>query len=254
MQVEDIRRVIVVAVSLVLVTLLLLWLAPEKDGSRTVFEAVRSSRLAQSEARERAAERSAADRQQGSIVADASAGGEDKAVAGGNPSQPGTSAGPGDTAEGAPLERLPPRPPLSGETLQADTPKPQLLPRPVALDGARIAYRQGTIILPGVEALPLDQRCGTGGDAFPCGVMARTELRRFLRGRSIECDVPPDFGVRRGEATSTCSVAGDDIGRWVIENGWGKATAGGPYGEAQADARKARRGVWQYDATPTETR
>ncbi|NDW05025.1 thermonuclease family protein [Jiella pacifica] len=253
MQVEDIRRVIVVFAGLVLVTLPLLWLAPEKDGSRTVFEAVRSSRLAQSEARERAAERRAADERQGS-VAGASAGGEDGAGAGNISPEPGTSAEPGSTAKDAPLERLPPRPPLSDESLRADTPKPQLLPRPVALDGARIAYRQGVIILPGVEAMPLDQRCGTGADAFPCGVMARTELRRFLRGRSIECDVPPDFGVRRGEATSACTVAGDDIGRWVVENGWGKATAGGPYVEAQAAAKKARRGVWQYDdATPTET-
>lgn len=248
LQVEDIRRVIVVAVGLVLVTLLLLWLAPEKDGSRTIFEAVRSSRLAQSEARERAAERSAAEEPRAG-VAGASAGAEDDAGAISPP--PGTSPKAGDEQD-APLERLPPRPPLSDETLQADTPRPQLLPRPVALDGTRIAYRQGVIVLPGVEALPLAERCGTGADAFPCGVMARTELRRFLRGRSIECDVPGDFGVRRGEANSACTVAGEDIGRWVVENGWGKATAGGPYVEAQAAAKKARRGVWQYDATPTQ--
>lgn len=249
MEVEDVRRVIVVAVGLVLVTLLLLWLAPEKDGSRTVFEAVRASRLAQSEARERAAERIAAEKQQAGATG-ASAGAEDDAS--GISPPPGTSPEAGDMQDEAPLERLPPRPPLSDETLQADTPKPQLLPRPVALDGARIAYRQGVIVLPGVEALPLDQRCGSGADAFPCGVMARTELRRFLRGRSIECDVPPDFGVRRGEATSSCTVAGEDIGRWVVENGWGKAVDGGRYVEAQAAAKRARRGVWQYDATPTQ--
>ncbi|MCE7029373.1 thermonuclease family protein [Jiella avicenniae] len=241
---EDVRRVIVVAVSLVLVTLLLLWLAPEKGDFRTVFDAVRSSRLAAAESRrQETATRIAEHPESGETTAD------DPSRAG----APSPDAAPSEasgTADDGALERLPPRPPLSDETLRADTPKPQLLPRPVALDGARIAYRQGTINLPGVEALPLDQRCGTGAEAFPCGVMARTELRRFLRGRSIECDVPPEFGVRRGEATSACTVAGDDIGRWVVENGWGKATAGGPYAEAQAAAKKARRGVWQYDAVP----
>ncbi len=246
LDVEDIRRVIVVAVSLVLLTLLLLWLAPEKDGSRTVFEAVRSSRLAEARSNEREASNDITQPTDGKETSK-------RPSTVGEPTLDAGSSEAGGAADEGPLERLPPRPPLSDEKFRADTPKPQLLPRPVALDGARIAYRQGVIVLPGIEALPLDQRCGTGADAFPCGVMARTELRRFLRGRSIECDVPPEFGVRRGEANTACTVAGEDIGRWVVENGWGKATDGGPYAEAQAAARKARRGVWQYDAVSPAT-
>ncbi|TFF27137.1 hypothetical protein E3C22_01250 [Jiella endophytica] len=236
--IEDVRRTIVVAVALVLVFWMVLWLAPAKDGRHTVFDpapqppvtttaATGSEKPARTTARPEDAALSETSEDQ---MAVRSIDGEDL---------------PGSSGPSAPLERLPPRPPLSEAKLRPDTPKPRLLPRPVALDGARIAYRQGVITLPGVEALPLAERCGPDEGNFPCGVMARTELRRFLRGRSIACDVPQDFGLKRGEATSACTVADEDIGRWVVENGWAKAAPGGPYEKAEAAAKEAKRGLWR---------
>ncbi|WP_083594238.1 thermonuclease family protein [Aurantimonas sp. 22II-16-19i] len=238
--VEDIRRNIVVAVGLILVFAVVMWLAPEKDDLRTVFDAARprqpvaateTADPAKGEPRQRRGD-AAVPAQPGSGITQAA-----------RVAPQGTPSGPGDGAE--PLERLPPRPPLSDDDQQPDTPKPRLLARPVALDGARVAYRQGVVTLPGVEALPLNERCGSGAEDFPCGVMARTELRRFLRGRSIACDVPDDFGLKRGEATSACTVGSEDIGRWVVENGWARAAPGGAYEEVEAAARQARRGIWR---------
>ncbi|MBP0614612.1 thermonuclease family protein [Jiella mangrovi] len=237
--VAAIRRNIAVAVGLMLVFAFVMWLAPEKDAGRTVFEAGRS--------RPQAPATQTANEPQKTSPRDERVAGQRSST-----STPASHsmASRGETAAGAsteqePLERLPPRPPLSDEALRADTPRPKLLPRPVALDGAHIAYRQGVITLPGVEAVPLAEQCGSGAAAFPCGVMARTELRRFLRGRSIACEVPDDFGVRRGEATTACTVADEDIGRWVVENGWARATPDGPYVEVEAAARKAQRGIWR---------
>lgn len=236
--VEDIRRNIVVAVGLVLVFAVVMWLAPEPDDLRTVFDAARPRQpMTAKEAGEPAGSAPRQERD-AAAVADRQGGGDMRgARAAPQEAAPDPSAGE--------LERLPPRPPLSGETLQPDTPKPRLLARPVALDGARIAYRQGVVTLPGVEALPLNERCGSSAEDFPCGVMARTELRRFLRGRSIACDVPDDFGLKRGEATSACTVGDADIGRWVVENGWARAAPGGPYADVEATARQSKRGIWR---------
>ncbi|MCB8835994.1 thermonuclease family protein [Aurantimonas sp. VKM B-3413] len=151
-------------------------------------------------------------------------------------------AGAGDEA----MVRLPPREPLSKpKELKPAPPKDQLLARPIAIDAGRIAYRQGVITLPGVESLPLKAECGTGAAAWPCGVRSRTELRRFLHGRSIRCEVPADFGERRGTATSACTVGSDDVGGWVVANGWAKAAPGGPYAQAEEEAKRARLGIWR---------
>ncbi|MBO0904195.1 thermonuclease family protein [Jiella sonneratiae] len=243
--VAAVRRHIATAAGLVLLFALVIWLAPDRGPERTVFEA--ANRRPVAEPAGGAAPRS--DEESGKRAAEASRPEKDQAapgVAGKAPAATGDAAG-------EPLERLPPRPPLSAPELRADTPKPQLLARPIALDGARIAYRQGVVTLPGVEALPLNAQCGAGAAAFPCGVKARTELRRFLRGRSIACDVPADFGVRRSDAASACTVAGEDIGRWVVENGWAKATPDGPYGEAEATAKRQRRGIWETDTPAAAT-
>ncbi|MEX6505826.1 thermonuclease family protein [Jiella sp. M17.18] len=163
------------------------------------------------------------------------------------PQQTGARAvGPADVAaQGGALERLPPRPPLSKPADLKEPAKPQLLSLPIAVDAGHIAYRQGVITLPGVDPLPLSAACGSGADARPCGVRSRTELRRFLRGRSIECDVPSDFGEKRSAATTACSVDGEDIGAWVVANGWAKAVPGGPYVKAEDAARQAHLGIWQ---------
>ncbi|MBO0663947.1 thermonuclease family protein [Jiella sp. MQZ9-1] len=231
---DDIRRSIVILAALSLTAAGLIWLAPHQPAGRSIFDAAPTT------------------------------GGELSEAAGASPSSPATTNAqppvklerPGTvrsvtakdiTAYGghgdAPLIRLPPRQPLSQPEPQPSKPKRQLLPRPIAIDGGHIAYRQGVITLPGVEALPLRERCDT--DARPCGALARTALRRFLRGRSIACDVPFDFGKKRGEATTACSVGGEDIGAWVVENGWARAVPGGRYEQAETSAKAARRGIWQ---------
>ena len=236
LQLEVVRRTIVVAVALCLVFAFVLWLAPEKDGRETVFDPRPETHAASNTVKtgSPAARRDATD---GAPPA------SDARTSGGPTPEDGSSQGGSDGA--GDLERLPPRPPLSDEELRPDTPQPRLLARPIALDGGRIAYRQGVIVLPGVLAVPLTERCGPKTLNYPCGVMARTELRRFLRGRSIACDVPEDFGLKRGEATSACTVGDEDIGRWSVENGWAKSEPGGPYDEAQASAKEARRGIWR---------
>lgn len=147
-----------------------------------------------------------------------------------------------------PLRRVAPREPLSRLAAPEREPEPiqkRLLPRPIAMDAGHIRIDRATIVLAGIEAPAADARCGEGGAAWPCGARARTALRAYLRGRSVECEAPRDFGDRKETVTSACTLAGEDIASWIVANGWAKAEAGGPYGELETRARNAGRGIWR---------
>ncbi|WP_367117475.1 thermonuclease family protein, partial [Mesorhizobium sp.] len=70
----------------------------------------------------------------------------------------------------------------------------------------------------------------------------RTAFRAFLRGRAVVCTVPPEGG--RDLITAECRVGNQDVGQWLIENGWARAAKGGPYVEAGDKARMARKGIF----------
>ncbi|WP_331822257.1 thermonuclease family protein [Aurantimonas sp. A2-1-M11] len=154
----------------------------------------------------------------------------------------------GPPADG-PLRRLPPRElePAPQDTAERASGKTRqiLLPRPIARDIGHLMVGRGTITLPGITPLPLQRTCGEGADAWPCGTRARTALRGYLRSRSIRCEVPEEFGQREETITSACTLRGQDIGAWIVRNGWAEATPGGPYGDAEAEARREKRGIWR---------
>ena len=49
----------------------------------------------------------------------------------------------------------------------------------------------------------------------------------------------------RRPSPRACSRAGDDVGAWIIRNGWAEAAPGGPYEDAEAEARRDKRGIWR---------
>ena len=154
----------------------------------------------------------------------------------------------GDLDE-TPLRRVQPPPAAPTETAPAaaaDQPtKIRLLAQPVAVAAGTIAIGAGVIALPGLRAPALEQRCSSGSVDWPCGVRARTELRAYLRGRSIRCAVPEDFGTASETVTASCTLGGSDIGEWLVRHGWAEAEAGGPYADAEAEAKRERRGLWR---------
>ncbi len=157
-------------------------------------------------------------------------------------------------APASPLAESRPREPKIAATKPEDAGPPairqMLLPRPVAIDTAHLKIGEGTILLPGIEPLPLDQECGEGDETWPCGMRARTAFRAFLRSRSIRCTVPTDFVEKEQTKSSECTVGGGDIGAWLIQNGWAKAKPDGPYADREARAQKAGRGVWGHAPSP----
>jgi endonuclease YncB( thermonuclease family) len=116
--------------------------------------------------------------------------------------------------------------------------------KPVVVTAGTIKAGDDTIHLAGIAETPLDESCGSGAAAWPCGIMARTALRNYIRGRAIECTVPA--GAAKIPDPAKCAVGGDDIAKWLAESGWAKAH-GSDYGDAADAAEKAKLGL--YSAT-----
>jgi endonuclease YncB( thermonuclease family) len=112
---------------------------------------------------------------------------------------------------------------------------------PIVVAAGTIKAGGRDIALAGIEAPTFDERCGEGDGVWPCGRMARAALRRFVRGRAIECEVPAGAGALPERAT--CRVAGEDLAAWLVAQGWAKRD-GDLYGEEEDAAREAKLGLW----------
>ncbi len=154
------------------------------------------------------------------------------------------------SAGAAPLERAAPRPPLSNLSL-AMPPKPKMpdewkgepLFQPLATAAGIFQSRGYTVAISGVDAVKPDETCtDADGKEWNCGMRARGAFRAFLRGRAPVCAVPPDGG--RDTISAACRIGKQDLGAWLVANGWARATRGGPYVKAEEVARKERMGIF----------
>lgn len=112
------------------------------------------------------------------------------------------------------------------------------LARPLIEDPG--SFRDGglTVRLSDVTPPALDRTCG----ARPCGVQARAALRRFVRGRSVECMLEDD--VRSGEHEAICRFGKTDLAAWMARGGW-LVDAEGGYAAMLDEAKEARRGLYR---------
>jgi endonuclease YncB( thermonuclease family) len=150
------------------------------------------------------------------------------------------------------LERVEPRAPLSDLALARPPkpPKPKMpddwngtkLFQPVAPAAGVIEAKGYSVAVSGVDIVRQDETCIDGGKSWTCGTRARTAFRAFLRGRAVVCTVPPQGG--RDLIAAECRVGNQDVGQWLIENGWARAAKNGPYVEAGEKARTARKGIF----------
>ncbi|MBK5565243.1 thermonuclease family protein [Ensifer sp. SSB1] len=151
-----------------------------------------------------------------------------------------------DTVTSTPLERVEPRAPLSEQDKQAKSAaEPTILYRPVAVAAGVIQFDKLTLQIGGIEPEQADRTCETGGKSWPCGIVARTAFRNFLRARAVSCDMPE--GSAGSSATASCSLGGQDLAAWLVDNGWATPLPGSPL-ETRADAaRQAKLGFYGED-------
>lgn len=115
------------------------------------------------------------------------------------------------------------------------------------IDGDTIEIHGTRIRLWGVDAPESDQLCrGQDSEQYRCGAQAANDLDAFLARRPVNCN--PISLDRYGRTVATCSVAGVDLGDWLVRKGfaldWPEYSRG-RYGEAQQEAEQAGRGMWK---------
>ena len=154
-------------------------------------------------------------------------------------------------AAGEELLREAPRQPLSLLGRARPPPPPEFknpwagkpLFRPVAIESAVFESGGHTIAIAGVESVGLDENCIYGEASWPCGVRARTAFRLWLRGRALVCQIPEDK-QNEDVMRARCRLAKQDVGAWLVANGWARAAPDGPYVQAEEKARNARMGIF----------
>jgi endonuclease YncB( thermonuclease family) len=144
------------------------------------------------------------------------------------------------------LERIEPRAPLETRQPETERVKIVLLPRPESVAAGLIAFGRRNLKLADIATTDRMRTCSSskGGD-WPCGMVARTQQRLFLRNRTIACET--DSAEWEGMIEARCRVGELDIATWLAENGWAEAPAGSPLAALTEKARIERRGLFGDD-------
>src|SRR5258705_6558907 len=117
---------------------------------------------------------------------------------------------------------------------------------PKIREGDQIVIGNTRIRLGGIDAPSADQLClNTKGERWTCGVAARDELIKHAEnkpwtGRPRQTD-------RRGRLVARCEVDGEDIQKWMVQNGWALSYTrfSHDYDADERAAREAKAGMWQ---------
>ena len=123
--------------------------------------------------------------------------------------------------------------------------QPPLVGQAWTVDGDSIRLGGRSIRLDGIDAPEWDQTClDAGGRTWRCGLAASRALRERIRGQTITCR--PRALDRYGRTIAVCALAdGSDINAWMVREGWAIASGfGGTYAAEQAEAKAAKRGIW----------
>lgn len=113
------------------------------------------------------------------------------------------------------------------------------------IDGDTIEIHGTRIRLSAMDAIESRQRCVLpDGREWNCGKDAAFALSNKIGRAPVSCRALDTD--RYGRTVAVCSQSGEDIGAWMVENGWAVAYRryGTEYVPAENRARKARLGIW----------
>ena len=113
------------------------------------------------------------------------------------------------------------------------------------VDGDTIQIGAVHIRLHGIDAPEIGQTCeGPQGTAFACGRVATDALAALIGGAPVAC-APRDTD-RYGRTVARCTVAGRDLGRAMVADGFATAYRrfAMDYADEEIAARRAGRGFW----------
>ncbi len=108
------------------------------------------------------------------------------------------------------------------------------------IDGDSIEVGDVEIRLQGIDAPEYGQICKSVETNSNCGKQAAQWLRKLIGGRSVVCEGWEED--RYGRLLASCTVAGIELNRRMVRDGW--AVSFGSYEDEELDASKNQRGIW----------
>jgi endonuclease YncB( thermonuclease family) len=113
------------------------------------------------------------------------------------------------------------------------------------VDGDTLVIGERHIRLRAIDAPETDQVClDASGERWTCGITARDRLAEHIGEHEVSCD---DGGTDRYDRTlSICSLAGEDLNRWMVREGLALAYVqySKAYSADETTARSAQHGLW----------
>jgi endonuclease YncB( thermonuclease family) len=123
----------------------------------------------------------------------------------------------------------------------------------VVRDGDTLTIAKQDYRLHGIDAPEFSQVCKDAKDRdWLCGKLARAEMVSLTQGHQLTCEDQARDKYQRIVATCRDEKA-VDIGEKMVDRGLAVSFGGfgeGPYAEQEADAKSAKRGLWQGQFEP----
>ena len=116
---------------------------------------------------------------------------------------------------------------------------------PRILDGDTVEIAQQRIRIFGIDAPETEQLClDAAAQRSSCGISARNAMSSLSAGQPWSCTTV-DLD-QYGRHVARCQVAGQDVGRWMVAQGWALAFIhySSAYVDDERASRSARRGLW----------
>jgi endonuclease YncB( thermonuclease family) len=121
---------------------------------------------------------------------------------------------------------------------------------PVVMPSGHLMLNGTEITLWGISPLAADQQCWRGEVAWNCGQQSLQALSMYTEGHVVRCVAKGGGG---GAITAQCfrqdgkDKEGEDLARYMIEQGWARdhrEVSGGIYAYDQQKAWNGKHGVW----------
>lgn len=112
------------------------------------------------------------------------------------------------------------------------------------LDDGSLSVGGRRVRLQGISIPPTDRICGAPDMPTTCGPRAVVQLARKIGAEFVRCQ---DLGYdESGAMLGRCSVLGEDLGGWMVLNGWAMAGADAPleYQQWERLAESRQLGIW----------
>lgn len=123
------------------------------------------------------------------------------------------------------------------------------------IDGDTISIRQHRVRIAAIDACEKEQRGLLNGKTWPCGLVARSYLRKMIDGKHVSCRIVDVDRYNR--SVGQCFIENKDIGLAMVRAGQAEAMLRylprnhgidiAEYGYAENDARERLLEIWAAD-------